>query len=285
MAENMNRTNHYKLFRRIFTFFLYSGLILLAAMTLFPLLWALSTSLKSYEEVLSRPYQLFPGKFIVSNYIRIFQTMPFLTYFLNTVKVASVTCLGTIVTSAMAAYAFARLKFPGRDAVFLIYLSTLMIPRQVVLIPNFIIMRSLNLLDTHWSLILTGIFTAYGTFLLRQFFLTIPNELEEAAIIDGYGYFRRFTHIIIPLSQPALVTLLIITLLNIWNEFLYALVFINSDSKRTLTLGLAILRGDFDIQWNLVMAATLVSILPLVLLFLGAQRFFIEGIALSGVKG
>ncbi len=264
---------------------LYCGLVVLTVAVLFPLWWSLATSLKSYEAVMTRPYQLIPRQVVFSNYVRIFATVPFLTYFLNTVKVSALTCLGTLTTSAMAAYAFSRLKFPGRDVIFLVYLSTLMIPRQVVLIPNFIIMKTFHLLNTHWSLILTGIFTAYGTFLLRQFFLTIPVELEEAAIIDGYGYARRFLKIVVPLSQPALVTLFIITLLNIWNEFLYALVFINSDAKRTLTLGLAILRGDFDIQWNLVMAATLLSILPLVVLFLVAQRFFVEGIVLSGLKG
>jgi len=281
----MGQPRHYLMNRNLLRVMLYVGLIVAAFAILLPLLWAVSTSFKSYPDVLAHPYQLLPRSVHPANYVEAFKTIPFLTYFLNTVKVSFFTCLGTLITSAMAAYAFARLRFPGRDALFLIYLSTLMIPRQVVLIPNFIIMKTLHLLDTHWSLILTGIFTAYGTFLLRQFFLTIPNELEEAAIIDGYGYARRFTQIILPLSQPALVTLFIITLLNIWNEFLFALVFINSDAKRTLTLGLAILRGDFDVQWNLVMAATLLSILPLVAIFLAAQRFFIEGIALSGVKG
>jgi multiple sugar transport system permease protein len=264
---------------------LFCSLVALAVVILFPLLWALSTSLKSYSEVIAKPFQLLPGKILLANYAEVFKTIPFLKYLLNTMKVSVLTCLGTLVTSAMAAYAFARLRFPGRDAIFLVYLSTLMIPRQVVLVPNFIIMKSLHLLDTHWSLILTGTFTAFGTFLLRQFFLTIPGELEEAAVIDGYGYARRLTRIILPLAQPALATLLIITLLHIWNDFLYPLVFINSEDKRTLTLGLAILRGDFDIQWNLVMAATLMSILPLVAFFLAAQRFFIEGIALSGIKG
>jgi multiple sugar transport system permease protein len=160
-----------------------------------------------------------------------------------------------------------------------------MIPRQVVLIPNFIIFREMGLLDTHWSLVLSGIFTAYGTFLLRQFFLSIPRELEEAAVIDGYGYWARFVSIIIPLSKAALTTLLIITLLNIWNEYLYALVFIQSDRNRTLTLGIALLRGDFDVKWNQVMAATLISIAPIVLVYLSAQRYFVEGIALTGVKG
>lgn len=264
---------------------LYVGLVVLSLMLLFPLLWAVSTSLKSYSEVISQPYKLVPSTIHFSNFADIFKTIPFLAYLLNTIKVSSLTCLGTLVTSAMAAYAFARLSFPGRDAIFLVYLSTLMIPRQVVLIPDFIIFRTFHMLDTHWPLVLTGIFTAYGTFLLRQFFLTIPKELEEAAVIDGYGYRHRFTHIVVPLSQPALVTLFIITLLNIWNEFLFALVFINSDTKRTLTLGLSILRGDFDVRWNLVMAATLLAILPLFLVYISAQRFFVEGIALSGVKG
>ncbi|HUZ17152.1 MAG TPA: carbohydrate ABC transporter permease [Spirochaetia bacterium] len=264
---------------------IYACLIIVSVMLIFPLLWALSTALKSYSDVISKPFQLLPSTYHLSNFGDIFKTIPFFTYLLNTVKVSTLTCAGTLLTSAMAAYAFARLKFPGRDAIFLIYLSTLMIPRQVVLIPNFIIFRTFGMLDTHWPLVLTGIFTAYGTFLLRQFFMTIPRELEEAAIIDGYGYGHRFVQIILPLAQPALVTLFIITLLNIWNEFLFALVFINSDDKRTLTLGLSILRGDFDVRWNLVMAATLVAILPLIVVYLSAQRFFVEGIALSGVKG
>lgn len=275
----------YEARQRVWQVVIYSCLIVLTVAVLFPLFRAFTTSLKSYSEVISQPFSLIPKSLHFSNYSEVFNKVPFLRYFLNTVYVSFLTCLGTLLTSAMAAYAFARLEFPGRNGIFLLYLATLMIPRQVVLIPNFIIMRTFGLLDNLWSLILTGIFTAYGTFLLRQFFLTIPKELEEAAIMDGYGYGRRFTNIIIPLSQPALVTLFIITLLNIWNEFLYALVFINSDSKRTLTLGLSILRGDFDVQWNLVMAATLLAILPLVVVFLAMQRFFVEGIALSGVKG
>ncbi len=267
------------------TILLYAGLVVLSVCLLFPLLWAASTSLKSFDEVVRRPYQLLPSPIVLDNYAQVFRTMPFLTYLLNTTKVSAAICLGTLATSAMAAYAFARLRFPGRDVVFLVYLSTLMVPRQVVLVPNFIIMSTLKLLDTHWTLILTGVFTAYGTFLLRQFFLTIPNELEEAAVMDGYGYGRRLVQIILPLAKPALVTLTIITLLSAWNDFLYPLVFINSTAKRTLTLGLAILRGDLDVQWNLVMAATLMSIAPLVVLFFAAQRFFIEGIALTGIKG
>ena len=250
-----------------------------------PFWWMIATSLKSYSEVFTRSYSLFPTKLHFENYPDIFHALPFIRYFGNTLFVTVLVIIGTLVTSSMAAYAFARLHFPGRDTLFLFYLATLMIPRQVILIPDFILFRQLGLLDNLWSLILSGIFTAYGTFLLRQFFLTIPKELEEAAIIDGYGYGARFIHIILPLAKPGLITLLIITLLGIWNEYLYALVFIQSDAHRTLTVGISLLRGDFDVKWNQVMAATLVSIAPIIAVYLSAQRFFVEGISLTGVKG
>jgi multiple sugar transport system permease protein len=252
---------------------------------LIPLLWALSTSLKTAEEVLERPHDLIPRTMRFINYVSVFSILPFHLYFRNSLFVSAFTITATLVTSSMAAFAFSRLRFRGRTLLFLLYLATLMVPRQVVLVPNFMIMKNLKLLDNLWSLILTGTFTAYGTFFLRQFFLTIPNELEEAAIIDGIGYFKRLALIIIPLAKPALITLTIITLLNTWNDFLFPLVFINSDANRTLTIGLSLLRGDYDTQWNIVMAATLLSVSPLVLFFVFAQRFFIEGIALSGIKG
>jgi multiple sugar transport system permease protein len=250
-----------------------------------PFWWMVVTSFKTFSEVYTKPYALFPTSFHWQNYPEVLQSLPFGLYLWNTVKISFVVCLGTLLTSSMAAYAFARLHFPGRDKLFFLYLATLMVPRQVVLIPNFILFRNLGLVDSHWTLILTGIFTAYGTFLLRQFFLGIPKELEEAGIMDGLGYFQRFTKIIMPLAKPALTTLLIITLLGIWNEYLYALVFLQSDQQRTLTLGLALLRGDLDIKWNQVMAATMFGIAPIVVVYLAAQKYFVEGIALSGIKG
>lgn len=263
----------------------YLLLILLSAFFFIPFWWMIATSFKTYSEVYTRQYSLIPTSFNFENYREVFRVLPFGRYLWNTFKVSSLVIVGTLGTSSMAAYAFARLHFKGRDVLFFLYLATLMIPRQVVLIPNFIIFREMGLLDTHWSLVLSGIFTAYGTFLLRQFFLSIPRELEEAAVIDGYGYWARFVHIIIPLSKAALTTLLIITLLGIWNEYLYALVFIQSDRNRTLTLGISLLRGDFDVKWNQVMAATLISVAPIVVVYLSAQRYFVEGIALTGVKG
>jgi multiple sugar transport system permease protein len=259
--------------------------VIIAIVIIFPLLWALSTSLKTYRDVLENPYDLIPRQIQFINYRTVFTIVPFTNYFTNSIIVSSIVIVCTLISSSLAAYAFARLHFRGRNLLFILYLATLMVPRQVVLIPNFIIMKNLKLIDNLWSLILTGTFTAYGTFFLRQFFLTIPDELEEAAIIDGLGYFKRLSLIVIPLAKPALVTLLIITLLNTWNDFLFPLVFINTDIKRTLPVGLSLLRGDFDTQWNVVMAATLLSIMPLVAVFVFAQRFFIEGIALSGIKG
>ena len=204
---------------------------------------------------------------------------------MNSVFVSVLTIVITLVTSILAAYVFARLNFKGRNALFMLYLATLMVPRQVVLVPNFIIMRHLGLLDNLWSLVLTSSFTAYGTFFLRQFFKTLPIDLEESAILDGLGYYRRLFQIVVPLAKAAIITITIITLLNTWNDFLFPLVFINSDSQKTLTVGLSLLRGDYDTRWNIVMAATLLSISPLVVFFCFAQRSFIEGIALSGIKG
>ncbi|NLG84571.1 MAG: carbohydrate ABC transporter permease [Firmicutes bacterium] len=269
----------------LWRFFVYAILICTAMIVLIPLIWSVITSFKSYTEIFINPYKFLPEKWVWKNFADIFQAMPFHLYFINTLKISTACVLGTLATSALAGYAFARLQFPGRDYLFLGYLATMMIPRQITLVPTFILMRWLGLLDQHAALILPGLFSAYGTFLLRQFFLTIPYELEEAAIIDGCGYFRRFLTIILPLSKPALATLGIFTLMTSWNDYLYPLVFLNSEKKRTLVLGLAVFRGDVDIQWNLLMAAVVMASAPLIIAFLAAQRFFVEGIATGGLKG
>ncbi len=250
----------------------------------FPFVWTLLTALKPFSEIMANPYAL-PHQWVWGNFIEVFRVVPFLLYFLNTLKIGAACTIGTVATSAIAAYAFARLRFPGREVIFICYLGTLMIPHHITLVPTFVLMRLLGLLDNHLSLILPGIFSAYGTFLLRQFFLTIPYELEEAAIVDGCGYIRRFVNVILPLAKPALATLGVLALLGSWNDFLRPMVFLHSEANRTLTLGLAIFRGDVDIQWNLLMAATLLSMLPMLAAFLLAQRFFVEGIAVSGIKG
>lgn len=275
---SLSRANRNKVIMTLF--FLFMSIIML-----FPLLWAFSTSLKTDIDALVNSYSLIPREGIhFENYREVFSIIPYLTYLSNTVYVSLITIVITLVTSSLAAYAFSRLHFKGREVLFLLYLATLMIPKQVVLIPNFIVLKKLGLLNNLWSLILTSSFTAYGTFFLRQFFKTLPVELEESAIIDGLGYWKRFLLIIIPLSKTALVTITIITLLNTWNDYLFPLVFINTDTTRTLTVGLSLIRGDFNTRWNILMAATLLSISPLVVFFCCAQRSFIEGIALSGIK-
>lgn len=271
--------------RRTSTVLIYVVLAVVSLLVFAPLLWVLGTSLKTYPETIARASSFLPLDPQWSNYVEIFGLAPFSVYFWNTVIVSVSVLAITLLSSAMSAYAFARLKWPGRETVFVLYLSMLIIPVHVVLVPNFILIRELNLLDTLLALVLTRAFLPLGTFLLRQFFMGIPKELEESAIIDGCGYGKRFTFIVLPLAKAALVTLLIVTLILIWNDYLFPLVFIQSPANRTLTLGLAILAGDFDVQWNLVMAATVLSVSPLVLLFLFAQRFFIEGVALQGTKG
>lgn len=252
-----------------------------------PFLPVIATSLKSYAELMLRPFSLIPEKILWSNYLEVFRAVPLLVYLWNTAKVSFLCTIGVLGTSSMAAYAFARLRFPGKNVLFVLYLATMMVPGQVTLVPVFILMRHFKLIDTHAALVLPiwGLMSAYGTFLLRQFFLTIPRDLEEAAIIDGCGYLGRFLRIILPLSKPALATLGIFTLLSVWNNYLYPLVFLNTPAKRTLTLGLAMFRGDVDVQWNLLMAGTIVAILPMVVAFLAAQRYFVEGITLTGLKG
>ena len=264
------------------------GILILGALLMFgPFLVVISTSLKSYSEVMLRPFAIIPKEVMWSNYLEVFKISPFGLYIWNTIKTSFICTIGVLVTSSMAAYAFAKLKFPGKDILFIVYLATMMVPGQVTLVPVFILMRKFGLIDTHAALILPlwGSSTAFGTFLLRQFFLTIPNDLEEAAIIDGCGYLGRFVRIILPLSRPALTTLGIFTLLNVWNNYLYPLVFINSPNKRTLTLGITLFRGDIDVQWNLLMAGTIISVLPMLGAFLIAQQYFVEGITLTDIKG
>jgi len=182
-------------------------------------------------------------------------------------------------------YAFARLEFPGREKLFFAYLGTMMIPYQVTLIPLFILMRYLGWIDSHLSLIVPACFSAFGTFLLRQFFLTIPKELEEAARIDGSSEFGIYSRIILPLAKPALATLGVFTFMWSWNDFMGPLIFINTMEKKTLTLGLASFQGMYTTDWTLLMAASVMALLPLIVIFLFAQRYFVEGITLSGIKG
>jgi multiple sugar transport system permease protein len=209
----------------------------------------------------------------------------FVMFYLNSIFVATVVTLGQLLTCALAAYAFARLEFPGREQLFIGYLATMMVPGVVTLIPVFILLRELRLVDTYWALILPGLFSAYGTFLLRQFFMGIPRELEDAARIDGCGKLGVLRHVILPLSKPALATLATFTFIGSWNDFMGPLIFINSTAKKTLPIGLASFQGLYGTEWTLLMAASVIVLLPVLVVFLFNQRFFTEGIQLSGLGG
>jgi multiple sugar transport system permease protein len=219
------------------------------------------------------------------NFRKALSMVPFARFFLNSLLVALAVTLGQVTTSACAAYAFARLEFPGRNKIFVGYLATMMVPWTVVMIPTFVLMKLLGWIDTYWALTLPAMFSAYGTFMLRQFFLGIPKEYEESAKIDGCGYFGIFWHVILPLSKPALATLALFTFIGSWNNLITPLVFIVSEEKMTLPLGLTRFQGMRDADWGALMAGSLMMLIPMLILFAIGQRFFTRGIRLSTGKG
>ena len=266
-------------------FISYLALTLGTLVMILPFLWMLSTSLKSPADIFVYPPRWIPKPVEWGNYLEVVRIMPFLRYLLNTAFVATSVTVLHLVVSSLAAYAFARLRFPGRDGLFLAYLATLMVPGQVTLIPNFLIVRYLSWIDTYQALIIPQVFGAFGTFLLRQFFMGIPRELEDAARIDGASSFAIYRRIILPLSGPALATLAVFTFTAQWNSFLWPLIVINDEQMRTLTVGLRALVGQYTIQYHLLMAGSVISLVPMVAAFLLAQRYFVRGIALTGLGG
>ncbi|MBK8137391.1 MAG: carbohydrate ABC transporter permease [Chloroflexi bacterium] len=263
----------------------YAVLIILAVFMLLPFLWMVSASLKLDQDVFRVPIQWIPSKPVWSNFATIWTRIPFLTFFGNSLKLTVIITLLQLFTSSFAAYAFAKLKFPGRDWLFLAYIGSIAIPWQVYMVPQFIMMRRLDLVDTHLSLILLQAFSAFGVFLLRQFFISIPDEILDAARIDGMSEYGIFFRIMLPLSKPALATLTIFTAVAVWNDFMGPLIYLNSQSLKTIQLGLRMFIQQYGADYALIMAAALVSLIPVVILFVALQRFFVEGIASTGVKG
>ncbi|WP_166245358.1 carbohydrate ABC transporter permease [Paenibacillus turpanensis] len=251
---------------------------------LFPFIWSICTSLKNVNEVFTYPPRFFGEELKFSNYTNMTDRFPIIQFFFNTLKITVIVVVFQLITSSMAGYVFARLRFRFREGLFGLYLATLMVPAQVTMIPTFLLMKYYGLLDSHWSLILPSLVSAFGTFLLRQFFSTIPEALEEAAKIDGCTPFGIYWRIFVPLSKPALATLGIFIMLGTWNDFVNPLVFINSMSKMTLTLGLANMQGLYSTDWPALMAATVITILPILIVFLSAQDIFVRGVTLSGLK-
>ncbi len=266
----------------------YVMLILGAVTMLVPFFWMISTSLKADNILFRVPPQWIPKPIMWSNYAETWQRMPFGRLYLNSIFVAVMVTLGRTFTSALAGYAFARLEFPGRDKLFLSYLAVLMIPVVVTMIPKFIIFRMIGWLDTYQVLIVPAMFTAFGTFLMRQFLMSIPRDLEDAAEIDGCGTWRIFLIVALPLSKPALATLAIFSFLGSWNDFMWPLIVINSLDKMTLPIALRAFLSWQDegmVNWGFLMAASVIIIGPPLVVFMTLQKNFVRGIALTGIKG
>jgi len=258
-------------------------LTLIALSTLAPFVWMVLASFKPLEEV--EQINPLPSVWHPENYVKVFEQIPFARYYFNSVFVAAWVTFLQCLTSAMAAYAFARLRWKGRDTVFRLYLATLMIPGVVTMIPNYTLMVWLRLLDSYVGLIVPAAFSAFGTFLLRQFMLTIPPSLDEAAKIDGATHWRIFWDIIMPLSRAGLITLAIFTFMGNYGSFFWPLILIKSEHLRTLPIGMLYFDTNYGRQTNLIMAASVMNIIPLVILFVVSQRFLVRGIQLGAIKG
>ncbi len=256
-----------------------------AFLTLVPFVWMVLTSFKPLAEIFVFPPTWWPETFTFENYKVAFSAAPFGRYYVNSLFVAVAVTLGQLVTCSLAAYAFARLKFWGRDALFYLFLATMMVPPQVTMIPGFMILHWLGWIDSYAALIVPGLASAFGTFLLRQFFMTIPRELEEAANIDGCSRIGVLWHIILPLSRPALATLAVFTFMAVFNDFIWPLIVLNSQDMYTVQLGLAIFRDRYGLEWGNLMAGSVMATLPILVVFIFAQKYFIKGITLSGLKG
>jgi multiple sugar transport system permease protein len=260
-------------------------LLLLAGSVLvaLPFLIMLLVSFMPKEVILSRAFDWRLAT--LNNYFEIFEAVPFGRFYWNSLFVAAATTLIQIVTASLAAFAFARLRFRGRDALFLVYLATLMIPFQVTMIPNFILVRYLRWYDTYQALILPSAFSVFSTFLMRQYFMSVPLDLDEAARMDGAGSWRIWAQIIMPLSGPVLATLAIFNFQASWNDFLCPLVITNSLNMPTIPVGLSSFQGEFNTEWHLLMTGSVIALLPILIIYIIGQNWFVRGIAFSGMGG
>lgn len=256
----------------------------ISAVLVFPLYWMVVVSLSTRAELLGGDLRLWPRELTLSNFQRVWDGFPVMTWFGNSVAIALVTSLLTVTVSMLAGYAFAHLRFRGSGALFLLSLSTLMIPVQVIMVSLFRIITSTGLYGTYWAVILPTAASAFGVFLARQFMLTIPRELIEAARIDGAGHWRVFRSIVLPLSRPLLAVLFFMSLLQTWNDFAWPLIALRENELFTLPIGLLFLQGQFGADYGATMAFALINVTPMVVLFLVFQRYFVQGFARSGIR-
>ncbi len=264
---------------------MYILLVILTIITLVPLVWMLSASLKLDSEVFSVPIQWIPKNPKWDNYSKIWTKIPLATFTLNTVKLTVIITIIQVLTSSFAAYGFAKCKFKGRDILFLCYVATMAIPWQVYMLPQYSMMNEMHLVDTHTGYVLMQAFSAFGVFLMRQFFISLPNELLEAARIDGLSEYGIFAKIALPLSKASISTLVIFTFVTIWNDYMGPMIYFNTETKKTLQLGVRMFIGQYSTEYGLVFAASVLSLIPVLIIFLLGQKQFVQGIASSGIKG
>jgi multiple sugar transport system permease protein len=263
----------------------YAFLLITGVIMAFPFIYMLASSLKTSNEVVQVPPTLFPDTLQIGNYFEVLNIVPLGTQLLNSALVTAGVCAGWVFTSVLAGYAFARLNFPGRDTLFFVYLLTLMVPFAVIIIPMYRIMVAFSWVDKLTALIVPWLFTAYGTFMLRQFFMGLPRDLEEAAMIDGASRWGILFRICMPLARPAMATLATFGFLYAWNSFLWPLIIISNPEKKVVTQGLMDLQALYAARVDLIMAGSVLAVLPTLVIFLLAQRYFIEGIATTGLAG
>lgn len=272
--------------RMIGKIIIYILLALLVIITILPFVWMLSASIKSDREVFQmNPFVLIPENPHWDNYLKIWTKIPFATFIKNTVVLTIVVTLLQLFTSSFAAYAFAKLEFKGKKQLFLAYISTIAMPWQVYMVPQFLMMRKMGLNDTLLAMVVLQAFSAFGVFLMRQFYMGIPDSLCEAARIDGMSEFKIYTNIMLPLSKPALATLTIFTFVATWNDYLGPTIYLKTEAKTTIQIGLQRFIGQYSSEYGLIMAGSVISLIPVLIVFLALQKYFVEGIATSGVKG
>ena len=271
--------------KKIRKIFVYVFLILASIIMLVPFIWMLSASIKATQEVFSVPFRLIPTTPRWINFKEIWTEIPLLTFIGNTTFLTIVVTILQLLTSSFAAYAFAKLDFKYRNKLFLMYIATIAMPWQVYMVPQFIMMRAMGLNNKLTAIICLQAFSAFGVFMMKQFYTGIPNDLCEAARIDGMSEYRIWWSIMLPLSKPALSTLTIFTFVNTWNDYLGPLIYLKSNSKKTVQLGLKMFIGQFSAEYGLIMAGSVITLIPVVVVFLLLQKNFVEGVAATGIKG
>lgn len=282
----LNKQSSIKRSEKISNFIVYSILTMGAFVILIPFVWMISTSLKIPSQVFTWPIQWIPDPIKFSNYVKAMTTRPFDLYFMNTIFLTSLAIVGQIIASSLVGYSLARLKWRGSNIIFALIMSTLLLPEIVKLIPTFILFSKLGWINTFLPLTVPQFFgNAFNIFLFRQFFRSLPIELDEAAKVDGCSLFGIYWRIILPLSKPVIGIVSIYTLRHNWNDFIHPLIYLNDSKLWTITLGLRAFQQEFNIDWSLLMAASVVTMLPIIVLFVIAQKYFIQGMVFTGVKG